>query len=188
MPELTATISPHEIQLALRLFAPFALGAFLTLLITSVNHRRDHIKHVRETVSKAVKEISETGIAFWADDYSDARMVRLQGAVTYMQRTLPYAFESTHMLEDAKDNMNNLFGEIAHVALYVEEDLNKLSHKIDSQRVTELLVLCATAEALSNSIFLQKMTLFTLLTDWLRELKDSMVKLFKRLHNIFFIP
>ncbi|ARU03004.1 hypothetical protein [Yoonia vestfoldensis] len=183
-----ASASVIEVGLILRLLLPFVLGAIFTLIITSVNHRRDHIKHVREIISKAIKDISEKGVSYWASEYSVDRMVQLQGSVTYFQHLFPYAYDSTNVPEKSKDEMSDLFGDISHVALYVDGELDESTHKIDAQRVTELLVICANAEALSNRNLLERMSFSALMSDWLTESYNSLVRWLKKVHYDLFVP
>ena len=188
---VTSVASPESFAVA-RLVVPFALGALLTLAITAVNHKRDHIKHVRENLSGAIKDISSKGTAFWTNEYSRERMAQLHGAVTYMQHMLPYATETTRAPEQELKETYEIFVEISDAALWTGEDLNAYSHEIDLQRVTRLLVMCASMEAHMNTLLLRKMSFPALLADSTRDSAFAAVDFgratWAKFHNTFLVP
>ncbi|WP_412073942.1 hypothetical protein [Tritonibacter mobilis] len=177
-----------QITLTVRILAPFALGALFTLAITSVNHKRDHIKHVRNTVSASIKDIAEKASCYWSTEYSHENLVQMQGAVAYMQHVLPHALESTNTSEEVAKSLQELFLQISHAALYVEDDLSEESHNIDLQRVTNLIVLCAKTEALTSSEFLQRMSIPSLLSAYVAGTIYRAVAFGKKVHNVMFVP
>ena len=175
-------------DLFLKLVIPFALGAIFTLAITAVNHRRDHIKHVRDVLSSAIQAVSSQGARFWATDYNDEAMVKLRGAVVYLQHVLPYAIDSTHVDEKLIQEMEQLFADISHTALHSEGDLNSDSHAVDIEKVTILSVYCARAEAIGNTMLLESMSLQAIFLSTLYKFKERSAALLKAAHNAMFVP
>ena len=185
---LSLAVDAVQLNLAVRILAPFFLGALLTLVITSVNHKRDHIKHLRNTVSASIKDIAEKAGCFWSTEYSNENLVQMQGAVAYMQHVLPNALDSASVPKEVAEEMWKLFLQISHTALYVDEELGGESHNVDVQRTTKLYVLCATAEALTNSAFLERMSLPALVSAYFRGAISCTMAGLKKVHNILFVP
>jgi hypothetical protein len=172
----------------LRLLVPFILGALFTLVITSVNHRRDHVKHVRDVISTAIKAVSHNGAIFWAQKYSDEAMVKLRGSVVYLQHVLPYALDSTEVDETIAQEIEELFATISHVALHTDNELNADSHEINIEKVALLSVHCARAEAMSNNMLLASMSLGAILKGYLVRLRAHSSSALKAAYNAMFVP
>jgi hypothetical protein len=177
-----------DATLLLRLFVPFVLGAVLTLVVTSVNHRRDHIKHVRDTLSFSIRDISQKGTAFWSTEYDSESMVQLRGSIVYLQHILPYAFESTNVSGDVVKKMRDLFARISHVALFSDTELDANSHKVDLDRIAELLVLCARADALCNTSLLERMSFAALISSAISTFWGKARDFLIKAHDVLLVP
>lgn len=175
-------------DLLLRLLVPFALGTLFTLAITAVNHRRDHIKHVRDVLSSAIQDISQKGARFWAKEYDAEALVQLRGAIVFMQHILPYSIESAQVDQKSATYMQDLFGNISHEALHSDEDLNSDSHVVDVEKVARLSVYCARAEALTNSMLLSRMSLAAILKTTVQSYFSKLAAFLKKIHNILCVP
>lgn len=149
----------EDINLYFRVLLSFALGALLSLLITSVSYRRDHYKEIRKSLDEAVRDVAKCSVIFWASEFNATNGAYLQGAVTYLQHILP----SSLILFNKRDVeiFENLFADLTDITLG-REDFNKSCHEIDLKRVLQAQTICAAFVADYGRVYLGKVRLLSL--------------------------
>lgn len=151
----------------LRILLSFALGAVLTLLITSVNYRRDHMKDTRAAFIDAVREVAKRSAELWSASFDSERVAHLQGAVTYLQHILPYSLAC--FSKEEQKSLRGQFADLVDVSMG-REDFSEDNHQIDLRRVLHAQTLCASMMAEYSSISMERMGLAQLVIastrDW----------------------